>query len=216
MCNLYDIGRPRRGKTDDDWEKAILETLAETESKLKRAHGIRKTDPGLVLIDRGGKPQSRIMRWGFQREFNPAINNARSDKLDGMWKTAWENRQRCLIPVETFYEWSGSAGQKQTFAFQSPDPERILWAGGVWEERDGEEAYSMLTTKASEQVSAIHHRMPVLLTPPDFEAFLGESHPTRLLTPFSESLEIFRCENPLKNPTGQEGPVKENFLPGFE
>ncbi|MDF1861265.1 MAG: SOS response-associated peptidase family protein [Verrucomicrobiales bacterium] len=216
MCNLYDVGRPRGGHSNSDWEKAILETLEASESALRKRHGIRKTDPGLVLIERNGKPESRIMRWGFQREFNPAINNARSDKLDGMWKTAWENRRRCLIPVETFYEWSGPAGQKQTFAFQSSHPENILWAGGVWEERDGEEAYSMLTTSASEQVSAIHHRMPVLLAPPDFGAFLGESHPTRLLTPCSVSLEIFRCENPLKNPTGHEGPVKEDFLPGFE
>lgn len=216
MCNLYDIGRPRRGKTDDDWEKAIQETLAETESKLKRTHGIRKTDPGLVLVEREGKPEIRIMRWGFQREFNPAINNARSDKLDGMWKSAWENRQRCLIPIETFYEWSGPAGQKQTFAFRAFQHGDILWAGGLWEERDGQAAYSMLTTDASAQVSDVHHRMPLLLTPPDFESFLGESHPTRLLTPFSESLEIFRCENPLKNPAGHAGPVKENFLPGFE
>lgn len=216
MCNLYDIGRPRRDRAGGEWTKAILETLEETESKLTRTHGIRKTDPGLVLITRNGKPESRIMRWGFHREFNPAINNARSDRLDGMWKNAWEAGRRCLIPVETFYEWSGPAGGKQTFAFQHPDRSHHLWAAGLWEERNGERSYSMMTTESSEQVSAIHHRMPVLLEEKHFGSFLHDSDPVDLLVPFAHELEIFRCVNPLKNREAHEGPVRENFLPGFE
>jgi putative SOS response-associated peptidase YedK len=42
------------------------------------------------------------MRWGFHRDFNPAINNARSDKLEGgMWKEAFHVR-RCVIPMSLF------------------------------------------------------------------------------------------------------------------
>lgn len=214
MCNLYDIGRPR-GRKDHDWEKAIAQTLEEVEANLEKRFGIRKTDPGLVITKNGSGPRASLMRWGFDRSFNNAINNARSDKLDGMWSKAWENRQRCLIPISTFYEWTGSAGNKQTYAFQCPDSDTPLWAAGLWEERNGEKAYSMLTTNASPQVSEIHHRMPVLLLPGDFETFLTASNPDGLLAPFSGKLEIFRCFNPLKNPAAHQGPEREDFLPGF-
>lgn len=215
MCNLYDIGRPR-SQVRNDWEQVVAEAV----ETLSKRFGIRKTDPGLVVMDHGG-PRAETMRWGFHRTFNPAVNNARSDKLDGMWKSAWQEKRRCLIPVETFYEWSGPSGQKQTFAFRSRDADRRLWAAGLWEpprEADDIElpAYTMVTTDASEAVEPVHHRMPVLLSPRHFEEYLGGDDPRQLLTPFSGDLEIFRCANPLKNPTGHEGPVMEDVLPGFE
>lgn len=214
MCNLYDIGRPR-GRKDHDREKAIVKILEEVESTLEKRFGIRKTDPGLVVTDSGSGPEASLMRWGFDRPFNNAVNNARSDKLDGMWSTAWEKRQRCLIPVSTFYEWTGSTGSKQTYAFQSPDDDAVIWAAGLWEDRKGERAYSMLTTNASEQVSEIHHRMPVLLRKENHEKFLKESNPVELLAPWRHELEIFRCYNPLKNSKDHKGPQREDFLPGF-
>ncbi len=211
MCNLYDIGTSRHRK-NDEWETAVSEAIGE----FKKAHGIRKTDPGLVLTVEGSNPVARSMRWGFQRSFNPAINNARSDKLDGMWKESWQQRRRCLIPVRTYYEWSGPAGKKQTFAFESSNPDSRLWAAGVWEPGDNEAAYSMLTTAASEVAAPIHDRMPALLGPGDFEEFLVAEDPRHLLTPKSDSLEIYRCENPLSNPGGHSGPVRQDLLPGFD
>ena len=79
----------------------------------------------------------------------------------------------------------------------------------------------MMTTDASGQVEAIHHRMPVLLCDRDFESYLEQGDPKDLLVPFTEKLSIFNCVNPLKKSTKHDGPVKEGgsaegLLPGFE
>lgn len=230
MCNLYDLGRARR-QTRDDWEAAVaralkesrLALLEESDPEAKR-FGVRKTDPGLVLIAGDEGPLARTMRWGFHRPFNPAINNARSEKLDGPWSESWEERQRCLIPMSAFYEWQGAAGAKQTFAFvPAGEGREILWAAGIWEpsppslgEKSPRECYSMLTTRAEGEVAGIHDRQPVLLAPGDFEEFLHAPDPRSLLRAGRVSLEIFRCRNPLRHMAGHEGPERENFLPGFE
>lgn len=70
---------------------------------------VRKSDPGVVVRANG---TAEVMRWGFPREFNPAINNARSDKLEGgMWREAFRER-RCVIPMSAFFEWGPGQGVK--------------------------------------------------------------------------------------------------------
>ena len=130
MCNLYDVGAGRRHGPE------ILETsVAEAIKQLEKRLGIRKTDPGVVARKSDGEWIGETMRWGFERPVNPCINNARSEKLGGqMWNKAWREKRRCLIPVDTFYEWSGPKGSKRTHAFQSEDDELLLWAAGLWEE----------------------------------------------------------------------------------
>ena len=147
MCNLYDLGRNLRHRSRNDWEDALERELKES----RKAFGIRKTDPGLVFTLSAKKPVARTMRWGFHRSFNPAVNNARSDKLDGMWLPSWQEKRRCLIPVSTFYEWTGPAGKKQTFAFEPRSEVNVLWAAGLWEPAPEttslrDECYTMLTT----------------------------------------------------------------------
>ncbi|NNE90025.1 MAG: hypothetical protein HKN23_00110 [Verrucomicrobiales bacterium] len=216
MCNLYDIG-PSSNTNLSAWQRAVREAI----EAAPKEFGIRKTDPGIVArLDEDGSDMEPVgMRWGFHREFNPAINNARSDKLSGrMWNKAWREKRRCLIPVSTFYEWSGPTGSKLTHAFQGEDAE--LWMGGLWEKNSKEDigsSYTMLTTNASDQVSQIHNRMPAILRETDFDEFLNGENPTHLLEPFSGDLKIFDCENPLrKKPEDHQGPVPIAMLPGFE
>jgi putative SOS response-associated peptidase YedK len=211
MCNLYDIGTNSR-RNNGQWEATISVAIGE----IQKAHGIRKTDPGLVLTLNDEGPQAQIMRWGFKRSFNRAINNARSDKLDGMWSESWQQCRRCLIPIQTFYEWTGTPGKKQAFAFTSANSESPLWAAGIWEPGDEHPAYSMLTTAASETVSTIHDRMPALLQSEDFETFLNAENPRCLLNPVNDGLKIYRCKNPLSKRGSQNGPQREDQLPGFD
>ncbi|MEM6279735.1 MAG: SOS response-associated peptidase family protein [Verrucomicrobiota bacterium] len=217
MCNLYDLGRNLRHRSRDDWEEAVARALKES----RKAFAIRKTDPGLVLTSKDRKPVARTMRWGFKRSFNPAVNNARSDKLDGMWSGAWKEGRRCLVPVSAFYEWTGPAGRKQTYAFEPPEKENVLWAAGLWEAApEGaafrDECYTMLTTAAKGTVTEVHDRMPALLIPEQFEEFFAAPDPRALLNSGSGELVRFRCENPLKNLTHHEGPIRQDMLPGFE
>lgn len=214
MCNLYDIG-PARHRNREDWEEAVMEAIRQ----LEKPFGIRKTDPALAMT--GIDPANSLvtLRWGFERSYNPAVNNARSEKLDGVWSELWTQKRRCLLPVSTFYEWSGGTGHKQTHAFQSPDPDQLLWIAGLWEEVEGREAScSMLTREASGPIAEIHHRMPVILQREDHEAFFNEPDPRALIQTAQDDLTMFRCHNPLKSPASHRGPEKEasDFLPGFE
>jgi len=135
------------------------------------------------------------MRWGFQRKGLGVVNNTRSDNLDSpMWKDAIEKR-RCLIPVISYYEWSGPKGNKQTHLFRSPDHD-WLWMAGVWEESaEFGPCFSMLTTEANSLVSPIHHRMPAILTEDEQRSFLLEG--LESFKPVSDLLTTERAANPL-------------------
>ncbi|MDF1850848.1 MAG: SOS response-associated peptidase family protein [Verrucomicrobiales bacterium] len=231
MCNLYDLGRARH-QSRDEWEEAVAQVIRESEqalaasssaspSRAPKLFGIRKTDPGLALTLERGEPAAHIMRWGFFRSYNPAVNNARSEKLDGTWSEPWQQKRRCLIPLSTFYEWQGPAGAKQAFAFQAPDRTESLWAAGIWEKTpegldDSSFSYSMLTRESTGRLSEIHHRMPVILTRDQIPEFLEAEDPQALLRVSRDDLEFFRCENPLKGIRDHEGPIRQDFLPGFD
>ena len=145
------------------------------------------------------------MRWGFDRRINPCINNSRADKIvagRSMWAKAWEEKHRCLIAVEAFYEWSGPKGQKQAHRIRATDidPDHWMWMAGVWEEHaEHGMCYSMITTTPNAAMERIHNRMPVILPFEATEQFLNADDPVGLLVPYGGELETPECESPLKS-----------------
>ena len=69
MCNTYRI-RPKRSA--EGLAQRVNEAVVRLKSDL-----VRKSDPAPVVSADG---RVELMRWGFHREFNASINNARSDK----------------------------------------------------------------------------------------------------------------------------------------
>lgn len=186
MCNTY-VARPKRGA------QGLAQRVSEATAKLASVL-VRKSDPGVVVRADG---RAELMRWGFHREFNPAINNARSDKLEGrMWREAFHER-RCVIPMTLFYEWGpGVGGRKQANEFRDPD-DHYLWAAGLWEEHPERGlSYTMITTAASAQMAPIHNRMPALLQPEELEEFFAASDRWNF-QPFAGTLVVTACESPL-------------------
>lgn len=142
------------------------------------------------------------MRWGFHREFNPAINNARADKLEGgMWREAFHER-RCVIPMSQFFEWGpGTGGRKQAHEFHDPDGD-YLFSAGIWEEnKELGPCYTMVTTAAAPLMAPIHDRMPALLRPEEMAEFLAGSRHWDF-QPFAGPLVVTPCESPLVKRTG--------------
>ena len=141
MCNIYQVSA-KKGS-----DKGVRGKVAAAVGKLRSAR-VRISDPGVVVL---ADERVEIMRWGFQRSFNPAINNARSDKLESvMWAEAFRER-RCVIPASLFYEWGpGAGGRKQAYEFHNPEDD-YLWIAGLWEPGEGDLGfcYSMVTTAAS-------------------------------------------------------------------
>ena len=81
-------------------------------------------------------------------------------------------RRRCLVPADGFYEWAGTKGSKQPY-FIGLDGRAPFAFAGLWErwtDPEGEalESCTLLTTEATEHLSGLHGRMPVIVDPNDY------------------------------------------------
>ena len=133
--------------------------------------------------DKGYK--MRDMRWGLVPSWwkkplkeLPSTINARAETAaeKPMFRSAFK-RSRCLIPASGFYEWKRDGGNKQPFFVAMADGTPMTMAGlwEIWQDPEsGEEVRSctILTTDANGFMAEIHHRMPVILTPEEFEIWL--------------------------------------------
>jgi putative SOS response-associated peptidase YedK len=93
-----------------------------------------------------------------------------------MFKAALASR-RCLIPADAFYEWRAMPYGKQPYAIARRDGAPVTFAG-IWEGwRDpaGEivRTFAILTTAANGTMSQLHERMPVILEPDAWSAWLA-------------------------------------------
>ena len=95
---------------------------------------------------------------------------------------------RCLIPASGFYEWqTRPGGGKQPFLIQAANGGLLAFAG-LWDRWDGPggplESCTIITTEANAFMAPVHDRMPVLLAPEQYAAWLDPAcpDPRRLLT----------------------------------
>jgi len=80
------------------------------------------------------------------------------------------------VQADGFYEWKRN-GRKQPCYFRLPDGQAFVFAGlwDRWQGKEGEslESCALLTTEANTTVRPVHHRMPAILQPKDFDAWLN-------------------------------------------
>ena len=86
-------------------------------------------------------------------------------------------RRRCLVPADGFYEWRGARGGRQPFHIALPEGELFAFAG-LWESwRTAEggtlESVAIVTTAATPNIRALHERMPIVVDPPGYDAWLS-------------------------------------------
>ncbi len=147
-----------------------------------------------VVIVEEGQRQLQLMRWGLVPPWKedpragPLLINARSESVASRpsFRAAFE-RRRCLVPATGFYEWKRLGRQKIPFHFTLEGAPLMTMAGlwEIWRDVDGSElrSFTILTTEASELMEPIHHRMPVLLTPEQWEPWLAPSRGAEGPTP---------------------------------
>ena len=84
--------------------------------------------------------------------------------------------QRCLVPADGFYEWQQNGKTKQPYCFEVNDGELFAFAGlwDRWRGPQGEvvESCSILTTTPNSLLTDIHDRMPVILSPDNYDLWL--------------------------------------------
>jgi len=149
-------------------------------------YNITPSQPIRVLTAQAPK-QLRDFKWGLIPAWakDPAIANqlvnARSESAHEKpsFKSALAAR-RCLIPTDGWYEWQISGKQKTPMYVHQADFQVFAFAGlwEVWRNPNGEEVYTatVLTTEAAPNIQHIHHRMPVIVPPTRYDAWLHEGN----------------------------------------
>ena len=140
----------------------------------------------VVTASPDGARQLRALRWGLVPRWakdpsgaNKMINlRAETVREKKGWKSTLA-RKRCIIPIDGFYEWQdqGKGQRKQPFYITSRDFTPLALAGlwATWRDPDGgEELFTctILTTSANDLMGPVHHRMPVILAPEDWDTWL--------------------------------------------
>ncbi|WP_226779393.1 SOS response-associated peptidase [Oceaniglobus trochenteri] len=181
-------------------------------------YNICPTDRVHVVSAQDGVRRLGAMRWGFLPHWYKAMNggplliNARGETIaeKPAFRAAVRLR-RCIVPASGFYEWTkDEAGNRLpwyiTRADGSPMAMAAVWQG--WGEDDPVNTCAVVTTGANAAMSAIHHRMPVILEPEDWALWLGEAGhgAAPLMTaPPDEALTWHRVD-PAVNSNRAEGP----------
>ena len=153
-----------------------------------------------------GDRQLRVLRWGLVPFWakDPSIGNkminARMETVDEKpaFRRAFAKR-RCLIPADGYYEWypteqKTKAGKpmKQPFFIHPADGSVLAMAGlyEIWRDPTREDddpqrfrwTCTVLTTSAEDSLGHIHDRMPLLVEPERYAAWLDPtiSEPEKL------------------------------------
>lgn len=120
----------------------------------------------------------RQARWGLESQGRGlGLINARSETVASKptFRDAFRYR-RCLIPADGFFEWTGKGRDKQAFYFTRPQEGPFAFAG-IWDALKSDDSLPqvgcvVLTTQANELMEQYHHRMPVVIHPQHYEAWL--------------------------------------------
>jgi putative SOS response-associated peptidase YedK len=153
-------------------------------------YNVAPTQEILAIIRQEGLNLLEKLHWGLVPHWTKDIStgykmiNARIETIatKPSFREAFKKR-RCLIPADGFYEWKGEKGNKQPFFIILPDEKPFAFAG-LWEtwwdkENQGESYRScnIITRNASVSLKHIHDRMPAVLHPDIYDAWLDhENH----------------------------------------
>ncbi|MBZ5523659.1 MAG: SOS response-associated peptidase [Acidobacteriia bacterium] len=175
-------------------------------------YNIAPSQPVLAIRQDPKHPrrESSLLRWGLVPYWakDPSIGfrtiNAKSETAaeKPAFREALKKR-RCLVPANGFYEWKKMGPKdKQPYNIGMKDDGLFAFAG-LWErwrdpadkspESKPLETLTILTTAANALVAEVHDRMPVILSPDDYDLWLdpGITDPARvaeLLRPFDARL----------------------------
>lgn len=140
-----------------------------------------------VVTAQDGQRRLGAMRWGFIPHWyktpndGPLLINARSETIaeKPAFRAACRER-RAVIIASGFYEWTRDGDARLPWYITRSDGAPIACAA-IWQDWQAKDApeqqmrtTAIVTTQANAAMSAIHHRMPVILEPDQVGLWLGE------------------------------------------
>lgn len=149
----------------------------------------------IYVVKGGGSRTMSECRWGLVPAWSKDVSRA-SSMINARVESVREkpsfrnllSGNRCVIPINGYFEWKqisvkGKVSSKKPFYFSSSfDSEYchdgMLAIAGLWTTwGSGEERYlscTALTTEATERISMVHHRMPLLLDRQGLDLWLND------------------------------------------
>jgi len=144
---------------------------------------IRPTDLGPVILPQHESFTCQDLRWGWSVPWDKSpLINAKSETLTTLPTFQSHLNQRCLLLADGFYE--------KGVRFHQPGHAPFCLAGLFRKEADANR-YTMLTTAPNATVAKYHDRMPFILRPEQYDAWLGEAWQAVLTAPDHSPLEKF-------------------------
>ncbi len=134
----------------------------------------------ILAVPNDGRQTATFFLWGLIPAWSKkprGFINARGETLaeKPSFRAAYR-RRRCLILADGFYEWPRGKGPKVPWWFHRPDGKPFALAGlwEVWPSPEGGEipTCTIITVPANEVVGQVHPRMPAILPPEAYEAWL--------------------------------------------
>jgi putative SOS response-associated peptidase YedK len=138
-----------------------------------------------------GSPEGNhigMMQWGLvphgAKDLHSAHKpiNARAESLaEKPMFAGLLGHNRCIVPANGFYEWKKTGSGKEPYFIHLRDNALFGFAGlwDSWQDSDGLKrmTYTIITTEASELLSPIHTRMPVILRREHEQQWLSGARP---------------------------------------
>ncbi|MEA2660087.1 MAG: hypothetical protein QOF64_2822 [Candidatus Binatota bacterium] len=180
----------------------------------------------IVAVSRGVRVLDRV-RWGLvpfwakDMSIGDKLINARAETVAAKpaYRRAFE-RRRCIIPADGFYEWKAVEGAKtrQPYFIRRRDGEPLAFAG-LWEnwydpaleEPTRLRSCAIVTTTANDELTPLHHRMPVVLPAPAWDEWLDQERRQvesvqRLCAPLPDGELLFHPVSRSVNKADNNGP----------
>ncbi len=152
--------------------------------------------------------------WAKDASVGNRLINARAETVaeKPAFREAYQKR-RLLVPASGFFEWKKTGKGKVPY-YISAGENRLLALAGLWErwDKEGEplETFTILTTTPNALLADLHDRMPVILSPADYDRWLKPDTALErlqpLLQPYPQENLIVTAVSRLVNNPANEGP----------
>lgn len=168
MCGRFTQERPASELADI----FAAEPLAD---ELGARYNVAPTDEAFVVVQREERRAIASYRWGLVPHWSTDATsagrmfNARAETITASpaFREAFR-RRRCLVPVDSFYEWKREGSIRQPYRVVRADGAPLalagLWAG--WREPGSEivrRTFTIVTSSPNGTIADLHDRMPVVL-----------------------------------------------------
>jgi putative SOS response-associated peptidase YedK len=167
------------------------------------------------LDPQSGNRQLSFLRWGLipswalEPGMGNRLINARAETVASKpaFREAFKNG-RCLILADGFYEWKKTPNGKRPYYIRLANDKPFAFAGLAEPWRRGErstDSCTIITTDANDLTRDIHDRMPVILSPSDYDLWLdaefaGEEKLLSMLQPYpSDEMVAYRIGPAVNN-----------------